>query len=199
MSMYEYRRMTREQRQAVVDERRSRGFPLHKPPHPEQGPGWYFITAATFEHRSHFAQPRELTALQNRLLEALNHGRFPCAAWGVLPDHYHLLVETTSLAKLGRAIGPVHGRSSHYANTRDKTRGRQVWYKFNDRLVQSERHFWTCLHYILNHPAKHGYVSNPQEWPWSCWADVVREYGEPRVSDLMQRYPLLDFGKDWDI
>src|SRR5436309_1411691 len=76
--MYDYRRMTPAERAAVVEMRRSRGFPLHKPPHPEQGAGWYFITAATFEHRRHFATPPELTALERRLLEALAASELPC-------------------------------------------------------------------------------------------------------------------------
>lgn len=196
--MYDYRRMTAAERLAVVEERRSRGYPLHKPAHPD-GPGWYFITAATFEHRLHFAAPRELTALQYRLLEALRDGNFPCAGWVVLPNHYHLVIEAHDLALVGKALGLVHGRSAHYANTRDGCRGRRVWYKFNDRRIRSERHFWTCLHYVVNNPVKHGYVEDAKDWPWSCRADLLREHGELWLEDLAQRYPLLDFGKDWDV
>ena len=69
--MYEYRRMTAEEKRAVVEARRARGFPLHKPPHLGLGLGWYLITGATYEHRRHFRAPAELTGLGRRLLEAL--------------------------------------------------------------------------------------------------------------------------------
>src|SRR4051794_39340463 len=109
--MYDYRRLSPAERDAVVEQRRSCGFPLHKPPHPDQGAGWYFITAATFEHRRHFATPPELTALERRLLEALAAAELPCGGWVVLPNHYHVLLRAATLAAVGKALGPVHGRS----------------------------------------------------------------------------------------
>ena len=105
--MYEYRRMTSDQRRAVVEERRARGFPLHKPPHLRSGEGWYFISAATYEHRHRFTTSAELTALERRLLEACGEARIPCAGWVVMPSHYHLLVEVEKLAALGTSLGRV--------------------------------------------------------------------------------------------
>src|SRR5262249_34330257 len=117
--MYDYRRMTPTERAAVIDLRRSRGFPLHEPPHLEQGEGWYLITAATFEHQRLFATPPELPALERRLLEALATADVPCGGWVVLPNHYHLLVHTGTLPSVGRALRAVHARSGRYANRRD--------------------------------------------------------------------------------
>ena len=45
MPPYRYRTLTDEQKANVVRERLDRGHPRHEPPHPEQGPGWYFVTA----------------------------------------------------------------------------------------------------------------------------------------------------------
>ncbi len=64
--MYDYRRLAPEQRIEVVKHRVSRGFPWHRPPHPDYGNGWYFITGACYEHQHHFREPDELTALQRR-------------------------------------------------------------------------------------------------------------------------------------
>jgi putative transposase len=196
--MYDYRRMTPEEREAIVEERRSRGFPLHKPPHPEQGRGWYLITAATFEHKPHFSAPNELRALERRLQEALGEAKISCAGWVVLPNHYHILIETECLKGIGPVIGPVHGRSSRYANLRDNSMGRQVWYKFTDRKIRSDRHFWASLHYIVHNPVKHGYVSHMEEWSWSCVHELIAEHGREWVDDLVSAYPLGEFGDKWD-
>ena len=196
--MYDYRRMTPEERKAVVELRRSRGFPWHKPPHPKLGEGWYLITAATFEHCHHFAAPNELTALERRLLEAFEAAGLPCGAWVVLPNHYHALLEVRDLAMVGRAIQPVHGRSARYANRRDAAPGRQVWYKFSDRKIRSERHYWACLHYIVHNPVKHGYTDDPADWLWSCYHALVEEHGTAWIEDLYREYPIDDFGKGWD-
>jgi putative transposase len=196
--MYDFRRMSPEERLAIVEYRQSRGFPLHKPPHPRQGEGWYFITAATYEHHRHFANPRELTALEQRLREALTGSELPCAGWVVMPNHYHLLLQALDLTVVGRTLGGVHGRSGLYANRRDQTPGRKVWYKFADRKVRSERHFWACLHYIVVNPVRHGYVSALNEWAWSCYAELLAAHGEAWVDDLVRQYPLGDFGDKWD-
>ena len=196
--MYEYRRMTPEEREEVVRLRRQRGFPAHAPPHPDLGPGWYFITAATYEHRLHFQQPLELVALERRLLEALQSSCEEYAAWVVMPTHYHTLIRVESLKPLGRALGQVHGRSGRYANKRDGVTKRQVWYKFTDRKIRSERHYWTSLHYIIHNPVKHGFCDEEEDWPWSCVHGYVEENGSTWLRMLREEFPLRDFGKDWD-
>ena len=143
--MYDYRRMTERQREQIVENRRAHGYPLHKPPHHQLGEGWYFISAACFEHKHHFSSAAELTALTNRLLEALVRASLLLAGWVVMPNHYHLLVKVLKLCELGNALGKVHGRSAHYVNQRDETPGQQVWYKYSDRKIRSERHWYTCL------------------------------------------------------
>jgi REP-associated tyrosine transposase len=196
--MYDYRRMTPAERTAVVEVRRSRGFPLHKPPHPEQGAGWYFITAATFERRNHFTTPPELTTLEGQLLDALTTTELTCGGGVILPNHYHVLVHTPTLAAVGRALRPVHGRSAPYANRRDGTPGRQVWCNFSDRQVRSERHMAACLHYVIWNPVKHGHVDAMADWPWSSVHELTAEHGVTWVEELVREYPLGDFGKDWD-
>lgn len=196
--MYEYRRMTPQQRQSIVEYRRRRGFPLHKPPHLSQGEGWYLITAATYEHRHYFRETNELTALESRLLEALAEASIPQFGWVVLPNHYHVLLHTDDLRTVGRAVGRVHGRSSRYTNQRDDTPGRQVWYKYSDRRMRSERHFWTTVHYIIANPAKHGFCTKMRDWPWSCVHEFLKVHGNAWLDDLRLSYPLRDYGKGWD-
>lgn len=54
---YEYRHMTPEERAAVVEERRQRGYPRHSPPHPYREAGWYCITATNYEHAHIITSP----------------------------------------------------------------------------------------------------------------------------------------------
>jgi putative transposase len=215
--MYDYRRLTEEQRLAVVNDRVRRGACWHRPTHPDLGSGWYFITGACFEHRHHFQESPELTALQRRLFEALAEANCECGGWVVLPNHYHLLVKMNatdseianplsdtsgyqrrSLAVFGKAIGKVHGRSAVYANDRDGTPKRQVWFRFSDRKIRSERHYWACVHYITMNPVKHGYVDTALDWPWSCVHELVAENGPRWLESLRQEYPLTRFGNGWD-
>jgi len=196
--MYDYRRMTKEGRETIVAARRRKNFPLHKPPHLGQADGWYFMTAACFEHRHHFKAPNELTALSQRLLERFRNAAISLAGWVVMPNHYHLLVNVHDTKQIGITVGPVHGRSGQYANKRDNETGRRVWYKYADRKVRSERHFYTCMHYMIMNPVKHAFSETPADWAWSCYHELLVEHGSEWIANLQRDFPLLDFGKRWD-
>jgi len=197
--MYDYRRMTDREREEVVQLRRKRGYPDHSPPHPDSEPGWFFISGATYEHRSHFQAPEELSALERRLLEATESCCKHRAGWVVMPNHYHALVWIDNFKHLSRALGQMHGRSGHYANKRDGLTGRrQVWYKFSDRKIRSIRHYWTSLCYIIYNPVKHDYCDEEICWPWSCVHWYVEKRGREWLNSLKKEFPLRDFGKGWD-
>ncbi len=83
-------------------------------------------------------------------------------------------------------------------NAEDHARGRQVWCRCQDRIMRSERHFYTSINYIHNNPVKHGYVKKWQEWPWSSVHWYLQEKTRDWLLDLWRQYPVLDYGKGWD-
>ena len=52
-------------------------------------------------------------------------------------------------------------------NREDGIPNRKVWYRFSDRGMRSEGHFFASINYIHANPVKHGYVEKATEWPWS--------------------------------
>lgn len=196
--MYRYRRMTREQRQACVDHRRDRGFPWHSPPHPE-APGEYrIVTATCFEHAHLLDTSDRLQWFENELLTTLKECGTPCAAWCVLPNHYHLLVGIVSMSSFSRELGRLHGRTSRALNLRDNTAGRRVWFRCQDRCMRSERHFYASLNYIHHNPVKHGYVERWQDWPFSSADWYLAMKGRDWLVDVWRNYPVRDYGAKWD-
>jgi putative transposase len=190
--------MSPKEREEIVRLRQQQGFPEHAPPHPDFGIGWYLISAATYEHKLHFQSPEELTALERRLLEVIQSVCQDYAGWVVLPNHYHVLVRIENLSSLGRGLGKLHGRSSRYVNKRDGFSGRKVWYKYSDRKIRSERHYWTSLHYIVHNPVKHGFCDCEEDWIWSCLRLYQEKEGGDWLTLLKENFPLEDFGKGWD-
>ena len=139
-----------------------------------------------------------MTALSRRLLGAVAGAGYGCGGWVALPNHYHLLLKLPSLDGVGRVLGAVHAKSAAYANLRDGTPGRQVWYRYSDRRVRSERHFGACLHYLFLNPVKHSHADDPRDWRWSSLSAWIGRNGEERFADLRLRYPLREFGRGWD-
>jgi REP-associated tyrosine transposase len=120
-------------------------------------------------------------------------------AWCILPNHYHLLVNTDNVINLRKSLGRFHGRSSYFWNKQDEKKGRKVWFNSFERPMRSERHFWASINYIHNNPVHHWYAKRWQDWPWSSAADFLERVGRERAAEIWKGYPLLEYGKDWDI
>jgi putative transposase len=196
--MYRYRTLTPEQQRAIVAERRARGFPWHGPPHLE-APGEYrIVTAACFEHRHILDTDVRLEWFAGELHKTLSDLSVPCAAWCVLPNHYHVLVRIMDIRAFTSGIGRLHGRTSYQMNREDSLTGRQIRNRCADRCMRSDRHFYASVNYIHNNPVKHGYVQRWQDWRFSSVHEYLESHGRERLLSLWQEYPLLDYGRDWD-
>ncbi len=196
--MYAYRKMTQEERQQILKTRRERGFPLHAPPHFYDIAGEYLITTACYEHHPIFADPDDLAWLEAEVLTALSEAHLSCSAWVFLPNHYHLLLETKSLAIVSEVLRLLHSRIATTINGQQHQRGRKVWYRYTDRKIRSERHHFASVNYIHYNPVKHGYVDRMRDWPWSSVHTYWEDKGKDWLSDTWKNYPLKNYGTGWD-
>jgi putative transposase len=196
---YEYRKMTPEERVAIVACRRECGYPLHAPPHPYREAGWYFLSATNYEHRPVMHAPERRDEFKTRLLDAFFSIGAEIGGWVVLPNHYHLLAGVDTLDAASVLLKQLHGTTSREWNLIDGMTGqRRVWYKFTDRWIRDERHYLRALNYIHYNPVKHGCVGDPYKWAWSS----VRLYYDTKGRDWLRAtwkaYPVGDFGDGWD-
>ncbi len=119
-------------------------------------------------------------------------------AWVVLANHYHLLAYVPDFEVLGQLFRSVHGPTSRLWNQADESPGRKVWYRYTDRAIRSERHYYTTLNYIHYNPVKHGYADSPYEWETSSVGWYLEHHGRDWLRDLWISYPLRAYGKQWD-
>jgi len=196
--MYEYRKLTPEQKAEALRQRQFNGYPLHSPPHLYKAEGWFLITAATYEHKHHFTAEEDRAWLLGELFKELEAVQINFAGWVVLPNHYHLLVQCNPLAIISEPLRRVHARTARELNRREDVEGRQVWYRFSDRLIRDERHYYTTLNYIHYNPIKHGYVKKALDWNCSSAHWYAEHFGIEWLRDAWQKYPVRDYGKDWD-
>lgn len=119
-------------------------------------------------------------------------------AWCVLPNHYHLLLETPDLRALTIALGRLHGRTSRTWNLEERTTGRTVFHRTADRRIRSDAHFWATVNYIHHNPVHHHYVARWSEWPWSSARDYLHSIGHTEAARIWHHHPVLDYGVGWD-
>ena len=197
---YEYRKLSPKEREEIVKYRRAHGYPLHAPPHPFRGAGFYLITAANFEHHAIMSSPERRTEFETRLLSSIKEIAEDIIAWVILANHYHVLLAIQSLNDVSAALKHLHGTTSREWNLEDHLTGkRRVWYKFADRYIRNNTHLRVAFNYIHYNPVKHGYVSDPLDWPWSSLRIYYEDKGQSWLQEQWNAYePPADFGKGWD-
>ena len=196
--MYNWRRMTPDMRREALEIRRRYGQPWHSPPHGLES-HWYHLSAACYEHCPVIGQTlNRLAGFESALLETLAPVTQLVSAWCVLPNHYHILLQCMDIAICRKALGKLHGRTSHEWNTQDGTRGRKCWHGCLPKPVKSERHRWATLNYIHHNPVHHGYVAKWQDWPFSSAEGYLATAGREFAERVWNEYPLFEYGKGWD-
>lgn len=196
--MYRYRKLSPQEQREVVEGRKSRGFPHHQPPHPIRDRRYYLITASCFEHKPILNTAERRQYLRETLFTELSAIGVTFKAWSILLNHYHLLVETPDFNAMAKCIGKVHGKTSFKWNRDENQRGRKVWYRYVDRAIRSERHYWAVVNYIHFNPVKHRLVDSPYDWGESSlkWYEV--DLGRDWLRENWKRYPVQDMGNGWD-
>jgi putative transposase len=195
--MYVWRKLTAAQRDELLKLRISLDRPWHGPPTVFHQ-GRFHLAAACYDHRPIIGVSlKRIESFNEVLLETLQECDTSLFAWCVLPNHYHLLIETRNLSALKWQVGRLHGRTSKLWNLDDK-HGRKVWHRCSDRAIRDERHFWVTMNYIHHNPVRHGYVTRWEEWPFSSASSFVTSVGRERATAIWRNYPLKNYGARWD-
>lgn len=196
--MYEYRKLTSEQREELVQQRLKRGFPPHTPPHPFKNQKYYLLSATCFEHTCHMLSETRRQHVLDMIFEIFINNGIEIRAWVVLPNHYHLLVYLENIDILGNLFRSIHGPTAREWNLEDNAAGRKVWFNYSDRAIRSERHYYTTINYIHYNPVKHKWATSPYDWKQSSVHWYLEHYGREWLRDLWVKYPLRSYGRGWD-
>ena len=197
ITMYKYRKLTPEKRAELVRQRIARRYPAHSPPHPVRKQRFYLLTASCYKHNAYLQSDSRQKQVLDLLFQMFNN-ETELRAWIILPNHYHILVNTKDFKLLGCLFRKVHGATAHQWNSEDNAVGRKVWYRYSDRAIRSERHYYTTLNYIHYNPVKHGWIKSPYEWEYSSVHWYLEYKGREWLRDLWNKYPVRDYGRDWD-
>ena len=89
-------------------------------------------------------------------------------AYCVMPNHYHLLIETPN-GGLSRGMQLVNGRYAQAFNAGRRLDGHLFQGRFGSVLVETEGHALWVNRYIARNPVEAELVSSPAAWAWSSY------------------------------
>lgn len=124
----------------------------------------YFITSVTDSRRPLLVENIEL--FWDAIAKSQAKGPFDLIAWVVLPEHIHVLIDPKGL-RISKVLQSIKISFAKRFVIKHKEPG-AVWQSsFWDHVIRDEDDFRRHLDYIHLNSVKHGYVTNPFDWPHS--------------------------------
>jgi REP element-mobilizing transposase RayT len=153
----------------------------------------YHVTA-----RGNTQQPIWLDDADRRLFlktlaEVVDRYAWLCHAYCLMPNHYHLLVETPR-ANLSLGARHLNGVYAQAFNRRHARVGHLFQGRYQGILVQREAHLLEVCRYVVLNPVRANLCTRPEDWPWSSFGATAGYL--PAPGFLTVEWILGQFGED---
>ncbi|MEM9937997.1 MAG: transposase [Pseudomonadota bacterium] len=152
--------------------------------------GTYFFTF-NLADRSTDLLIRHIDDLRTSWRTAQTTYPFETVAVVILPEHIHSLWTLPPEDQdYARRISMLKAGFTRRLPDQLKSSGRKgergIWQpRYWEHLIRDEKDLENHVNYIHHNPVKHGYVTNPDNWPYSSWHRYKRDYGaEWKATDL---------------
>ena len=129
----------------------------------------YHVTSRGNAGSSIFLSDDDRLLFLRTLGEAVERFGWICHAYCLMPNHYHLLLETPQ-ANLSRGMRHLNGVYTQSFNRGHECHGHLFQGRFHAELVARESHLLPLLRYTLRNPLRLGLVDDLRDWRWSSYA-----------------------------
>ena len=141
-------------------------------PRNETEAGVWHVFARGVERRLIFLDDDDRRRYLRLLRGVVEQFRWHCLAYCLMPNHVHLLIETTQ-PNLGRGMHSLHGIYAQSFNERWTRVGHLFQSRFGSRAVRDDIGLMRVLPYITANPVAAGLCATPDEWEWSSHRALV--------------------------
>lgn len=111
----------------------------------------------------------------------------------LMPNHYHLVIETPQ-ADLSLGMQYLNGGYADHFNFRHGTDGHLFQGRFHAVLVESDPHLAELSRYLALNPVRAGLAATARAWRWSSYPAIAEGHEEPLLVDIPRIVGL--FGRD---
>jgi len=137
----------------------------------------YFFTVITHQRKKIFSEHKNIAVLRRAFQTIKERQPFEIDAIVILPDHIHCLWQLPPGDDdySGRWREIKKNVTRQISNRRNKRNEGDVWQRrFWEHQIRNEQDWQKHMDYIHYNPVKHGYVTQPSQWPYSSFEKWVR-------------------------
>ena len=134
-----------------------------------------FITQVVEYREPVFRDPKLVLLLWDILQNVQRLYPFKILAYVILYDHFHFLIQPmgeSNFSQIMHSLKPNFTKAYKKMLGLSASESMKFWQKrFWDHVIRDDRDLENHLHYIHFNPVKHGYVSDPRDWPESSYVE----------------------------
>lgn len=161
----------------------------------------HHVYARGIEKRNIFLEDIDRDSFLHRVGANLTRWGMKCPAWSLMPNHFHLLLQSDkgSLPSFMRCLLTGY---SKYFNERHKRVGHLFQNRYKSPIVDKEKYFFDVVKYIHLNPLRSKIVrsiAELEEYPWTGHRKIVHG-GPPGWQDmslLRAEFRDVDGGSRW--
>ncbi len=128
----------------------------------------YHLTARGNAQQDIFLHNDDRSDFLKLIENVCNRHHWYCHAYCLMPNHYHLLVETQQ-PTLSKGMKHLNGVYTQSFNRRHKRVGHVFQGRFKGILVESDAYLLELSRYIVLNPVRAQMVRSAKDWPWSSY------------------------------
>jgi len=153
------------------------------------------VTARGVRRQEIFWDASHYRRLSLILTTVVQRYRWRCHGYCLLPNHYHLVVETSE-PNISRGMQRLNGEYAQWFNHEHGFNGHLFQGRFYGELVESTAHLLELARYVVLNPVRASLCSEAGGWRWSSYAPFVGDSIRPAF--LTTDWLLKHFGREPD-
>jgi REP element-mobilizing transposase RayT len=126
----------------------------------------YHVMARGHERSQIFRSDSDFDRFLHVLADVVRDHGWYVHAYCLMPNHYHLLLETPR-GRLSEGMRGINGRYAQWFNNRHERTGHLFESRFRSILVDKEAYLLELTRYIVLNPVRAGLCHTPEDWRWS--------------------------------
>lgn len=139
---------------------------MSRPLRIEYPDAWYHVMNRGRRSEKVFFDKDDYQAFIQVLIESTEMWNLRISAYCLMPNHYHLLVQTPD-ANIARCMRHINGVYTQRFNVRHRSEGQLFKGRYKSILVSADAYLLQLVRYIHRNPVKAGLADNPEAYPWS--------------------------------
>jgi REP element-mobilizing transposase RayT len=180
-------------RRRVEAECRAYAQSMPRPPRVQVPGGIYHLGTRGVRRTRIFESPGDYELFGSILGRVVKRFEWRCHTYCLMPNHYHLLVETPA-PNLSAGMQRLNGIYAQWFNELYGVTGHVFERRFYSRLVENSYDLLELVRYVVLNPVRAGLCGDASGWRWSSYNALVGDTLRP--SFLTTDWLMSQFGSN---